>query len=619
MPVRIALILVVVFVVSYLVLNHEFATPENSKLLSSAQFSACDASDSREVALPHNWRSGTQDDLRCGEYTVDLGELTHDDSLAVLLPIYRYHVSVQINGYELSSSTYERNQVVPFYHVLQPFLLTEHHNKLVITMLSSPDGEGFLDSVIVGPADYLLEFEQKLLFWRVTVPQLLAVVVVIFVCLSLLLYVTLPNSLEYLFFSIFASAWVVHMLNLIWMDPAIPGQLWMRIVFTAVLTLGSFGCLFVSAFLKFKSSALEKWIFRLWCLWVVINFTVPFEYFLILTYYVMTPYTLLLAPVSASYFLRSESDHSALSMVASLYLAQILSLFVIGAHDVLLMTNLIDDSIVFYLHYSAALLILCIGSHMVIRYMDLVRSEQRYSAKLERDLAIERARLEKSMDYQRSTIEKNAALKERDNLMRDLHDSLGARLISLVRLTEDSSRAQDLAQESLDELRFIAAPLRDEQCDLVLLLATFRERRLARHEADGFIVQWNIGSVDDLPVWNLRQASEFLRILDELLGNTLKHGAGNTLTIALRESDRLTLEFVNPVNYASGGGEAQVTNGTGSSGAQTASICDSSGATKGAGKGAGLKNLSLRCARIGASITQRTEHGLYRTTLTWAR
>jgi hypothetical protein len=121
MPVRIALILVVVFVVSYVVLNHEFATPENSKLHTSAQFSACDASDSRVVALPHNWRSGSQDDLHCGKYAVDLGALASDASLAVLLPIYRYYVSVQINGYELPSSTYERNQVVPYYHEIQPF------------------------------------------------------------------------------------------------------------------------------------------------------------------------------------------------------------------------------------------------------------------------------------------------------------------------------------------------------------------------------------------------------------------------------------------------------------------------------------------------------------------
>ena len=102
-----------------------------------------------------------------------------------------------------------------------------------------------------------------------------------------------------------------------------------------------------------------------------------------------------------------------------------------------------------------------------------------------------------------------------------------------------------LAQETLDELRFMTTPLRVEDRDIVTLLAAFREQRLNRLEEAGYKVAWSVEDVPDPPEWNTQQAMEFLRILDELLGNALKHGKDDGVTICLTEEPKLKLSFIN--------------------------------------------------------------------------
>jgi len=177
--------------------------------------------------------------------------------------------------------------------------------------------------------------------------------------------------------------------------------------------------------------------------------------------------------------------------------------------------------------------------------MMLLKLEKNFSNVLESELSTQKQNLRASLKRERDAIEKNAALNERDNVMRDLHDSLGSRLISLIRLSSGEQKTQVLAQETLDELRFMTTPLRVEDRDIVTLLATFREQRLSRLEQAGYTVNWSVEFISDPPQWNTQQAMEFLRILDELLGNALKHGTDDGITISLSKDPKLKLSFVN--------------------------------------------------------------------------
>ena len=274
-----------------------------------------------------------------------------------------------------------------------------------------------------------------------------------------------------------------------------------------------------------------------------------------------------------------------------MYLALSIAIVATGINDVALMMNLIDDSIIFYLNYSAALLILGIWFHMFSKYFRLLKLEKNFSNVLESELSTQKQSLKASLKREKEAIAKNAALNERDNVMRDLHDSLGSRLISLVRLSSSEQKTQVLAQETLDELRFMTTPLRVEDRDIVTLLAAFREQRLNRLEEAGYKVAWSVEDVPDPPEWNTQQAMEFLRILDELLGNALKHGKDDGVTICLTEEPKLKLSFIN-----------------------NATQSDVPGSVSG---GAGLTSIQMRAQKIGAKFTYTAEKDRYVAEVHW--
>jgi len=255
--------------------------------------------------------------------------------------------------------------------------------------------------------------------------------------------------------------------------------------------------------------------------------------------FILMPYVLAIGFLTAYKFI-VKLQSTSLFEVGDMFLALSIAILVTGINDVALMMNIIDSSVIFYLNYSAAMLILGIWFHIFSKYFRLLKLEKNFSNVLESELSTQKQNLRASLKRERDAIEKNAALNERDNVMRDLHDSLGSRLISLI-------RPQVLAQETLDELRFMTTPLRVEDRDIVTLLATFREQRLSRLEQAGYTVNWSVEFISDPPQWNTQQAMEFLRILDELLGNALKHGTDDGITISLSKDPKLKLSFVNRV------------------------------------------------------------------------
>jgi len=552
--------------------QHRFAVPEGSLQISQAQFAICDEVASRQVSLPDNWRSDARSSQFCGRYTIHFDRVEALESLAILVPTYRFHLSARINDQLLGKSEHQRNQIVPFYAEIPQHLLAEENNTLELTLTSSPVGEGFFDSVVLGSSVQLNDLRKRMQFWRVWLPQMLAIVIAVFGVISLLMFLTDIKRREYFYFGLFSLAWVVHMTNLLWMDITIPTYLWTRIVFFAVVSFATFGCLFASEFLQNINHRRDKVLISIWFAWAVALFIVGQEQLLFVAQFLAIPYSMTLGFVAAGNFLRATNFWN-LSSIAVLYLAQNLAIIVVGIHDVGLTLNIVDKSIVFYLHFVGPLLILSIGAHMLVRYVTLLRTEQRFSGALQAELATERVQLQSALARERSAIESSAAQRERDGLMRDLHDSLGARLVSLVHLSGEGSASGKAAQETLDELRFMTTPLRTKDGDITVLLANFREKRLQKLEDAGLAVYWRIEDIDSPPTWTAGESMDFLRLLDELLSNILKHGTGNQIKIELTDAPIL-LTISNPHGGRTVIGE----------------------------KGVGLQSLALRSEKIGASF-----------------
>jgi len=118
--------------------------------------------------------------------------------------------------------------------------------------------------------------------------------------------------------------------------------------------------------------------------------------------------------------------------------------------------------------------------------------------------------------------EKGAQL-ERRRIMRDLHDDVGAKLLTLV-CKASSPLDAELAKESLQLLRETIRTMDDSVVStLPAVLGECRREALDRVEAAGAVLEWEI---DGAPVVSItsRQHINLTRILREAITNALKHG-----------------------------------------------------------------------------------------------
>ncbi len=134
-----------------------------------------------------------------------------------------------------------------------------------------------------------------------------------------------------------------------------------------------------------------------------------------------------------------------------------------------------------------------------------------------------------------------AVLAERERILRDLHDGVGANLATAVRQLE-SGRAlpHEVVQtlrESMDHLKLSIDAMNLPAGDVNALLASLRYRLQARLESAGITVAWQ---VDELPRWTAGsdEAMRHLQfLLLEVISNVLQHAAASVLTLNARAID----------------------------------------------------------------------------------
>jgi signal transduction histidine kinase len=165
----------------------------------------------------------------------------------------------------------------------------------------------------------------------------------------------------------------------------------------------------------------------------------------------------------------------------------------------------------------------------------LTRIHQRREVELlSQQLGLKQAQLQEA-EHERGV------LGERQRLLRDMHDGVGASLISALKMIELGQMSLDEAaqvlRECLDDLRLVIDSLEPIDHDLVTLLATLRYRLGDRLERAGIVIDWAMADIPPLPWLNAPQALEVLRIVQEALANVLKHSRATRVRVSLAHEE----------------------------------------------------------------------------------
>ncbi len=119
--------------------------------------------------------------------------------------------------------------------------------------------------------------------------------------------------------------------------------------------------------------------------------------------------------------------------------------------------------------------------------------------------------------------------RERKRIAADLHDDLGAKLLTIVH-TSDSERISTLAREALEEMRLSVRGLTGRPVRLADALGDWRAEVVARLGQAGIEGEWN--APEDLPqTLSARAYVQTTRILREATSNIIKHSGATQCTV----------------------------------------------------------------------------------------
>ena len=137
----------------------------------------------------------------------------------------------------------------------------------------------------------------------------------------------------------------------------------------------------------------------------------------------------------------------------------------------------------------------------------------------------------------------NAAADERARLLADLHDDIGAKLLTLVHTLENPEHA-DLARAIVQDFRDVVSRSNQDACTLLQALGQIREETEQRLEAVGSSLEWlQLPALPD-PALDEAQTLHLFRITREALTNSLRHGHATHIRVRIiRVEQQLILDL----------------------------------------------------------------------------
>jgi signal transduction histidine kinase len=205
----------------------------------------------------------------------------------------------------------------------------------------------------------------------------------------------------------------------------------------------------------------------------------------------------------------------------------------IGLRDFVYDIDLLPIGSMFYLGYALALVVCVFGAIVVRRFARAVTETERLNRELERRVADKSRELEANHARVRALEQEQARRRERERIMREVHDGIGGQLVQGLAVAErggDRTVLREVFETCLADLRMMVDAVDAGDADVLNLLARFRHRIGRRLDAAGVELEWR---VSDLSPSTLRagEGVHVLRILQEAFANALRHSGGTRITV----------------------------------------------------------------------------------------
>ncbi len=526
--------------------------------------------ESRPVTLPEDWHQTAPELTRTRYVLQHTLPVAPESAWALLLPSVRMNAAVIVNGVALAprgrlEPPVSRLWTQALLFSIPAALLVAGDNRLEIILAAEPRGTGYLAAPLLGPYTALQPVARRLNFLRHTLVQI--VVTAMFAISGVM------GLIWWL-----RRAWGVHNLNFVIVDPPFATRLWDAL---AYFTLGLFlvaTTWFIHRYLGVTRPRIERSAAAFVGIVGAGLFVLPEPLLHKVGIYLWNPAVLVLGTYLNLYIAVAawRQRGAALHVLASS--GHVMVLY--GAHDALIASGLASWRYGYTLHYAAAYSLVVFSVLLARRFVATLEDAEALNRELDRRVTAKSAELAQQHDEIRRLERQHAVAAERERIARDIHDSVGGQLVGLLARTAGvplvPGPIQSTVRQVLADLRLIVDALDIGEGDLATAFATFRHRAEGRLRGSGITLHWQPADLPTLPHFGPHEILDVLRMLEEALGNALRHAQATQIALgAVCTDDGIEL-------YVADNGQ---------------------GFAPDHRQGHGLANLAARAARIGARVS----------------
>jgi signal transduction histidine kinase len=200
--------------------------------------------------------------------------------------------------------------------------------------------------------------------------------------------------------------------------------------------------------------------------------------------------------------------------------------------------RLLDPPVLALPQIAMPALFVAVGLRLMLDYGRALQAAEQGRRSLEASIREATAEIERNFAQLAELRVEQVTERERKRIAADLHDDLGAKLLTIVH-TSESERISSLAREALEEMRLSVRGLTGKPVRLIDALGDWRAEVVSRLAQAGVEAEWN-GPVEDLPqTLSARAYVQTTRIVREAVSNIIKHSGASHCTVrcAVAEGD----------------------------------------------------------------------------------
>ncbi len=525
------------------------------------------------------------------------------EAWSVFLPRFSNAVEVAVNGVmvldsrrDAAANRPDRN--TPEIAVIPSSLLAEGENEVTVRLFVWGPLKGFLDTVYIGPDEALRPAYETRTLLFVTLPVVFSAWQAIFAVILAIMWLMRRHEPVY---GVLAIAMVLGVIQA-FLPPPVPPAPYSRLAAVLLASApieSTLIVVFAVLFFGWRWPRYGTLLFLPGVIVFVVGLAagppLPRILFLILGIPTVGVCLTLMACITAAAVVKRQDAASftlgcAVTIVLTCWIHDMLSVFEI-------MPN--ERTFVSRLSYSAMLV--AIGAGLTWRFARALNQVDSFAGQLVERVRETEQRLKASFAREEERARAAALADERTRLMRDLHDGLGGQLVSIVALSERGTAGAtitDAARAALKDLRLVIDSMDDIGGDLMLALASWRERAAAQLRPHEIALDWRIASPQGLPLhpelrpWHVIQ---IVRILDEAVTNAVKHADARRIAVTIETIDDAPGEQRGVISIEDDG--------------KGFALGDDGDAVASRQAARGLRNMKSRAGRCGAVLTLNSGSG----------